>query len=202
MIGPCENSVVLDAGCGPSWLFDILAPKKAYSCDYIDSPRARKNSIFTTQSILHLDYESEQFDVVVASLVLMWIAEDDLLRACGELFRVVKSRGGRSIVALMHPYFYRTGTVIENCDFNLNQDLSQTCSKVVSIAERTSPITYHYRSYDIYLNTFIKAGWRVKYTRDWFIDMDEYESELSDRKKKISRTNKVPMYTFFELVRD
>ena len=61
-----------------------------------------------------MSYTSNSFDVVVASLVLMWI--DDLDRACRELSRVT-AHGGRVVVSLVHPFSYRTGQVTETGDF-------------------------------------------------------------------------------------
>lgn len=198
LIGPCNEAVVLDAGCGPGWLFDKVNAAKGYSCDHTDSPNARNNSIFTVQDVSDLNYYDNMFDIVVAGIVMCWISDEDLQKACQEFFRITKSSGGRLIVSLVHPYFYRTGKVTENGEYLITQDLAKSFTKQIKIGGQVGPFRYHYRTYDMYVNTLIDAGWSIRRVRDWFIDMDEYNVDMCGRRRVIIRTGIVPMYTFFE----
>ena len=156
---------------------------------------------FQIQDIRSLTYDTDHFDVIVASLVLMWF--EDLDSVCRELHRVSKDNGGRLIVSLIHPYFYRTGAVSESQDFILSADLSRPFRiSGHKIAGRIGPFDYYYRSMDTYLNSLLNAGWNIKRVKDWFADMVDYKDKVVDiSASKIVRTGRVPLYTFIGCVK-
>ena len=196
LIGDCSEASLLDVGTGNGWLFDHVTPARSYACDiYPPSENLPSHVEFSIQDIKDLNYIDDSFDVVVASLVLMWC--DEIQTPISELFRVTKKDGGTLIVSLMHPYFYRTGDVDEDSSFRINRDLSEPFEiQDHMIANRVGPFTYYYRRMDGYMNALIDAGWIIRKVVDWFVDMDAYERALGDNVTTlVKRTGRVPMYT-------
>jgi ubiquinone/menaquinone biosynthesis C-methylase UbiE len=201
LIGNCEDSVLLDVGCGNGWLFEQVIPAKSYACDVAVPSSISPSVNFEVQDIRSLTYSDESFDIIVASLVLMWF--EDLNLACRQLYRVAKSNGGRLIIALVHPYFYRTGQVHEDQQFLITTDLSKPFKiQDHKIAGQIGPFTYYYRPIFVYVNTLIDAGWNIRKYHDWFIDMADYKANINGLvQTKIARTGHIPLYTFFECIK-
>lgn len=198
LIGDCSKAAVLDAGCGPGDLLKKIRPALAYECDFAPPETKRKHELFSFQDVRELGYIDQAFDVVIASFLLIWIEDIDV--ACKELHRVTKSGGGKLIVVLPHPYFYRTGEVVDDERFLVTVDLSQPFSvKNHKIGAEVGPLIYHYRLLSDYLNTLIRSGWQINRVREWFIDMDDYRRQ--NRKTKLPRTGRVPCYKFIECVK-
>ena len=118
---------------------------------------------------------------------------------CAELYRVAKGGGGRLVVALTHPYFYRTGEVAKDGNFTLNRDLSQPFDIPIKIGGKVGPLTYYYRPLPEYVNQLMKAGWKVAEMRDWFIDIEQYNEFMGKgMKSDIRRSGRIPLYTFLK----
>lgn len=200
MVGDCENSVLLDAGTGTGWLFDFIKPKEAHACDLNVPEKIPEGVQFERQDVHELKYADDKFDTIVASLLLIYCKHlDDVLKG---FLRIAKPDGGRLIISLMHPYFYRTGEVTDNGYFMITEDLSQPFRKEFEIADQVGPFEYFYRPLPDYFNSLKDAGWQIDKMRDWFIDIAEYEKLISGgMKSNIERTGKVPMYTFVECIK-
>lgn len=197
MVGDCEDSVVLDAGTGTGWLFDFVKPKEAFSCD-LNIPKETPEDVhFEFQDVQDVTYADDTFDIIVASLLLIYCERlDDVLRG---FFRIAKPNGGRLIISLMHPYFYRTGEVTDDGHFIITSDLSKSFHKEFKIANQVGPFDYFYRPLPDYFNALKNAGWEVNKMKDWFIDIAEHEKLIAGGvRTDIERTGKVPMYTFIE----
>ncbi|MEM7115511.1 MAG: class I SAM-dependent methyltransferase [Chloroflexota bacterium] len=200
MAGDCTNSVVLDVGSGTGWLMERLLPYRGCQSDIASYSSQNDKYPFSVQDARHLAYRNDTFDLVVSSLVLIWIQEID--QVCYEFWRVTKPNG-RLIISLVHPYFYRTGTVTEHGDFIIHADLSKEFSiNRHFIAGEVGPFTYYYRSLDTYINYLIQSGWSITQMKDWFIDMNDYYKDNSIKTTAITRTGKVPMYTFIECLKN
>lgn len=194
LIGSADGPV-LDVGCGDGWLFDSLSPIDGIECDIVEEPPNAQRA-FSRQDVRNLSFDDNSFSLVVASLVLMWV--DDLPAACKELYRVTRVNG-RLVIALVHPYFYRTGEVVEQENFSITRDLSSPFVLTEHyIAEEVGPFVYYYRSLPDYFNACIEAGWSVVHMEDWFIDSRLYRKEVKAGLSRLTRSGKVPMYTFFE----
>lgn len=197
LIGRPEEPV-LDVGCGDGWLFDRLQIKNGLECDIV-SHSSRSGRVVSVQDVQNLSLDDSSFSLVIASMVLMWV--ENLQSACDELYRVTRD-SGRTIIALTHPYFYRTGTVTETGQFLIDKDLSKPF--IIDnhcIAEKVGPFKYFYRPITFYLNTLIASGWTVRCVKDWHIDMNDYIEKVNSDASKIKRTNVVPLYTFIECIK-
>lgn len=193
MVGECDCATVLDAGTGTGWLFAHIRPKEAHACDIVCPANLPPEVRFRQDDVSALSYESGTFDIIVASLLLIYCK--DLVSACRELRRVAKPVGAKLVVALMHPYFYRTGLVADDGSFSVTQDLSKSTSFPLKIAEKVGPFEYFYRPLPDYFNALIEAGWAIVGAKDWFIDMSVYSKP---RSSSVRRSGFVPLFTFLK----
>ncbi len=201
MAGNCSDASVLDAGCGDGWLLDALAPREGHGCDLCRFDKFPARWQFREGDVRGLSYSDGCFDVTVASLVLIWFPELD--RAMSELCRVTK-HGGRVVLAIMNPYFYRTGRLDEDGRFALERNLaSPFVLEDHRIAGVVGPFAYHYRPLPVYLNACVLAGLVIEEVADWHIDMDAFVEHFETAKPgNIERTGDVPMYTFIKCRRE
>jgi len=200
LVGDVRNAHVLDAGCGTGWLFDSIDPLRGAECDLILPAQRRDGKIRSQcQDVRALTYDDDSFDVVVSSLVLMWV--DDLLSAMQEAFRVTRP-GGRLIVSIMHPYFHTHGYTLHDGSFLIDGSLGEPTQREVMISGVVGPLTYYARPLVDYYNAAVQAGWRLMLFRDHFIDMDRYRTEAAGLRSLARRTDKVPLFTFFVAHKD
>lgn len=196
LLGNYHDKVLLDAGAGTGWLFEKIKPVAGYACDLVRPENHPIGVDFEQQDVTALNYVSEKFDIVVASLLLMFCEKLDVV--CAELFRVAK-RGGSLIIALTHPYFYRSGYVTTENQFCITENLANPSQHQIKIAEKVGPLTYYYRPLPDYINTLINSGWQIVELRDWFIDMEKYNQSLDKgMRSKIRRSGNTPLYTFIK----
>jgi SAM-dependent methyltransferase len=188
---------VLDVGCGDCWLFDTLRPKSGVECDVVESPHPQREWPYSVEDITNLSFSDGSFDLVVASLVLMWIG--DLPLACRELHRVA-AEGASLVIAIMHPSFYRLGRVLENGDVLIEHDYGE--ERIISdlrIANQVGPFQYYHRPMNGYVNTLIESGWSLAEMREWSMDLEDYRRQFPTAKIDVMRrSGRLPMYAFLK----
>lgn len=190
LAGDTTDLAVLDAGCGPGWVHQAIRCADAHQCD-IDTPPELPGVTSTCCRLEALTYPDEMFDLVVSSLVLCYIG--DLEPVLAELYRVTKP-GGRLVVAVPHPYFYRTGTVTDEGDVIIDRSLASTWRiDDLYIGDTLGPFTYFGHRTDHYLNTTIQAGWELLETREWFCDTDDFHARWPQERRRAGHT---PFYWF------
>jgi SAM-dependent methyltransferase len=201
MVGDCSDARFLDVGCGDGWLLDEVKPREGYACDIVEQPKVGPEWKFDIQDVRSLSYPDEFFDVVVASLVLIWFEELDI--AIRQLYRVTKT-GGKMVIALVHPYFYRMGEPDNQGNFVISRDLSQPFKiQDLKIGGVAGPLIYFYRPLPDYLNACISVGYKIRQVLDWFVDMDDYlRNTKNGMGSNILRTGKVPLYCFIECAKE
>lgn len=187
---------VLDVGSGDGWLFDALQPKSGVECDVVASFHPKRPWPYSVEDATNLSFADSSFDLIVASLVLMWI--DDLPRACRELHRVAADKS-HLVVAITHPSFYRMGRVLENGDVVIDQDYNE--ERVISdlrIANQVGPFQYYHRPLSVYLNTLTESGWSLEEMREWSMDLNDYQRHFPNTRIDVMRrSGRLPMYAFF-----
>jgi SAM-dependent methyltransferase len=202
MIGNVGNSNVLDVGCGDGWLFDDLEPARGCECDVTNAAiqaskrKGKSERKFFAENVEDLSFANGEFDVIVASLLLMFV--QDLQSACNELFRVA---GDRSVlvVAITHPYFYRMGKTLPNGDAVVEHDYSR--HRVIPdlfIANKVGPFRYYHRPLEDYFGALLRSGWHIAEFREWSIDMEDYRRHCRIVKDTPPRTSRLPLYAFFK----
>lgn len=196
LCGDCSGRRVLDIGAADGWLRRELPAGTLVECDI--APPGTRSGSFVVCDAAALPFAPGSFDVVVSSLVLMWMP--DLDTAYRTAFRITRP-GGRLVVALVHPYFYRTGRVTKR-HYALDRDLSTAWElDGHTIAGRTGPFRYHYHRYDAYLGNALAAGWKLDMVRDWFIDLADYRAHVRENLQVITRSGSIPLYSFLKFTK-
>ncbi len=197
LLGDCSGDRLLDVGSGNGWLLDNVRVREGFECDCMPQATPRPERPFSVQDVCSLSYSSNSFDVVVASLVLMWV--DGVDQACRELSRVTAA-GGRVVVSLVHPFSYRTGQVTEAGDFLVLKRYSDPfVLPNLFIAGTVGPLRYFHRPLATYVNALCAAGLQLEQMREWSLDMDDYKKHFPLGSRGPTRTDRVPMYAFFSL---
>jgi SAM-dependent methyltransferase len=192
LVGDCSTASVLDVGTGGGWLFDALVVGRAHACDLAPPERMLDHVDFRIADAHALPWGDDEMDIIVSNLMLCY--SRDLKGPLAEMARVSRS-GGRLVVSLVHPYFYRTGDVGRDGSMTIVRDLSRPSSFPINIGNKVGPFEYYYRPYTDYLNALLKTGWCLDEARDWFIDPEPYEQLYPQ--DTVIRTSKVPLFTFF-----
>ena len=103
-------------------------------------------------------------------------------------------------IAIVHPYFYRTGSAALDGHFTIEKDLSRPFSSWESVGGEGESVEYHYRSPSSYLNSAIQAGFEIRGAAEWHVDMGDYLSKFPRGGDQvvdhILRTGNTPMFYF------
>lgn len=189
---------ILDVGTGGGWLFDEVQVAEAHACDVARPDIINDKVFFTIADAADLPYPNGYFDAVVASVVLCYCP--NLQSVATELVRVTRE-GGRAVIALVHPYFYRTGTVDTDGSYRITRDLAEPASFEIEIGGRVGPFTYYYHRPEDYINAFIGAGWCLERMEDAFIPLSQYAARYGDKEDEIIRSANVPLFSFFQFLK-
>ena len=161
LAGDVSGRRILDAGCGSGPLAEALREKGAVvsgfdaSAAMVDLARQRLGGdadVRVADLGEPLPFSDDEFDVVVASLVLHYL--EDWAGPLAELRRVLKP-GGRLIVSVIHPSVY--AIVYPEADYFA---LTQYSEDYV-FAGQTVVLTYWHRPLHAVTDAFIGAGFRI-----------------------------------------
>lgn len=199
LLGDRTTHAVLDVGTGGGWLFELVCIGRPFACD-LAAPEALPSGVsFDIADVVDLPYADGQFDALVASVVLCYC--EDLEAAAVEMARVTRP-GGAAIVALVHPYFYRTGKAWDDDGYLITTDLAAAQSFPIRIGNSVGPFTYYLHPPSAYLNAFVKNGWRLMHTEDRFIPADRYLDQYGGGRDDVRRSTKVPVFTFMRFEKE
>jgi ubiquinone/menaquinone biosynthesis C-methylase UbiE len=190
LLGNRSRGRVLDAGTGSGWLFEAVDIGERYACDIVKPEVVRSDVAFVQADIAKLPYPSNHFDAIVASIVLCYCKDIDVVAS--EVNRVT-APGGTLVVALVHPHFYRTGEARDDDRFVIEADLSQREKFNIVIGGTAGPFTYYRYSIPDYINSLIQAGWRLGEISELFIPRAEYEEQFRAR-DLVRRSTRVPLF--------
>ncbi len=168
MLGDVRDKRILDLGCGPGIYAKILDEKGA-RVKGIDISKeliriAKKecpNGEFIVGSAEKLPYKKEEFDMVLAALVLDHIENWDLILK--EVRRVLK-KGGLFIFSEYNPiteslvkerWFFRKFKIIKNY-FNEGQYKGKWKEP-----ENEAEITHHHKTYSTIIKTLVRNNFEI-----------------------------------------
>lgn len=208
-IGGVEGKKILDLGCGEGGYSRELSKRGAQvisvdcsekAIEYARSLAKRDNlkiEHYVRNSNDLFDIESEQFDIVLCSMMLMDC--EDFEGTLKEVVRVLKPNG-RLFASVLHPCFDgnhesgigRQGTGIDRQVVVMNYFEPKEWE--APLWKGTIPVIWRHRTLEDYVKTFIKVGLTI-------VDMNE--PQATDEQAKISVAlawlKKIPLFLYWEL---
>lgn len=208
-IGEVKGMKILDLGCGEGGYSRELAKRGAQlvsvdcskrAIEYASDLAKRENlSIehYVRNSNDLFGIESEQFDIVLCSMMLMDC--EDLEGTLLEAARVLKT-GGRLFASVLHPCFDgnhetgigRQGTGIDRQVVVMNYFEPKEWE--APLWGGSIPVIWRHRTLEEYVKAFLKAGLTIT---------DLNEPQASDEQAQVSVAmawlKKIPLYLYWEL---
>lgn len=208
-IGNVKGKKILDLGCGEGGYSRELVKRGAQLVSIDCSKKAIEFAIaFAKEENLHIehfirnsndlfDIESDQFDIVLCSMMLMDC--EDLEGTLREVVRVLKPNG-RLFASVLHPCFDgnhetgigRQGVGIERQIVVMNYFEPKEWE--APLWKGTTPVIWRHRTLEDYVKTFLKVGLTI---------VDLNEPQASDEQASISVAlawlKKIPLYLYWEL---
>ncbi|MCI6996318.1 MAG: class I SAM-dependent methyltransferase [Eubacterium sp.] len=208
-IGDVEGKKILDLGCGEGGYSRELSKRGAQVVSIDCSEKAieyarslaKKDNLQIEHHVRNsndlFDIESEQFDIVLCSMMLMDC--EDFEGTLREVVRILKSNG-RLFASVLHPCFDgnhesgigRQGTGIDRQVVIMNYFEPKEWE--APLWKGTIPVIWRHRTLEDYVKTFIKVGLTI-------VDMNE--PQATDEQAKISVAlawlKKIPLFLYWEL---
>ncbi|RXM52816.1 MULTISPECIES: class I SAM-dependent methyltransferase [unclassified Chryseobacterium] len=173
MLPDFKGENVLDLGCGFGWHCRYAienGAKSVVGIDLSEKMLAKAQEINTLEGILYerkaledLDYSSEQFDIVLSSLTLHYVASFD--KIVQNIYQWL-TPGGSFVFSVEHPVFTAEGTQDWVYDKNGEKTAWPVDNYFIEGKRNTTflgenVIKYH-RTLTSYLNTLLKYGFKIK----------------------------------------
>ncbi len=208
-MGDVKGKKILDLGCGEGGYSRKLTKRGAELVSIDCSKKAIEYAVSLAKeenlSITHFvrnsndlfDIESEQFDVVLCSMMLMDC--EDFEGTLREVVRVLKP-GGRLFASVLHPCFdgnHETGIGRQGAGIDRQlvvKNYFEPKEWEAPLYKGTIPVIWRHRTLEDYVKTFLKVGLTI-------VDMNE--PQATDEQAQISVAmawlKKIPLYLYWEL---
>ncbi len=208
-LGNVQGKKILDLGCGEGGYSRELTKRGAQLVSVDCSSKAIEYAIslaraenldiehFVRNSNDLFDIESEQFDVVLCSMMLMDCEDFD--GTLQEAYRVLK-KGGKVFASVLHPCFdgnHETGIGRQGVGIERQvvvKNYFEPKEWTAPLYKGTIPVIWRHRTLEDYVKGFLKAG---------FIIEDVNEPQATDEQAQISTAmawlKKIPLYLYWEL---
>lgn len=208
-IGDVKGKKILDLGCGEGGYSRELAKRGAelvsIDCSKKAIEYAAKLACDEKLQIQHFvrnsndlfDIVSEQFDIVLCSMMLMDC--EDFEGTIREVVRVLKP-GGRLFVSVLHPCFdgnHDTGIGRQGQGIDRQvvvKNYFEPREWEAPLYQGTIPVIWRHRTFEDYVKTFVGAGLTI---------VDLNEPRATDEQAEISVAmawlQKIPLYLYWEL---
>lgn len=208
-LGNVQGKKILDLGCGEGGYSRELTKRGAQLVSVDCSSKAIEYAIslaraenldiehFVRNSNDLFDIESEQFDVVLCSMMLMDCEDFD--GTLQEAYRVLK-KGGKVFASVLHPCFdgnHETGIGRQGVGIERQvvvKNYFEPKEWTAPLHKGTIPVIWRHRTMEDYVKGFLKAG---------FIIEDVNEPQATDEQAQISTAmawlKKIPLYLYWEL---
>ena len=208
-MGDVRGKQILDLGCGEGGysreltrrgarLVSVDCSKKAieYAVSLAKEENLRIEHYIRNSNDL-FDIESEQFDIVLCSMMLMDC--EDFEGTLGEAYRVLKP-GGKLYASVLHPCFdgnHETGIGRQGVGIDRQvvvMNYFEPKEWVAPLWKGTIPVIWRHRTLEDYVKAFVKAGFTI-------VDLNEPQptEEQANVSVAMAWLMKIPLYLYWEL---